>query len=250
MIDEFTITKNAMAMFHGAKIIAPYAIVTILKNDRVFSKRLFVVPADEYQEIKKLGTGNKYHSMMAKKMVLRRVLKGIFSMIGTAINEADATEIENMATAMRVDNEEEATPQKYRTTEDIGKLTEKHGGKDKFIEKCKSIGYVGTEDTKLSTLLIGLTEEKYQEFLGKLEGKKELKQPKSKPQAKKLEFYRGDKELKELSNKYGGNEEFVAICKKIGYIQTEDMRLSTLIKSLDNDEYRDFLGKLEEAKNV
>jgi len=75
-------------------------------------------------------------------------------------------------------------------------------------------------------------------------------EPQPKPQARKLQFYREDKELKELSNKYGGNKKFVSLCAKIGYLQTEDMKLSDLIKSLNDDEYQDFLKKLEEAKNV
>jgi len=72
--------------------------------------------------------------------------------------------------------------------------------------------------------------------------------PQPKPQPRKLQFYREDKELKELSEKYGGNNKFVSLCAKIGYVQTEDMKLSDLIKSLNKEEYQDFLKKLEEAK--
>lgn len=104
-IENIEIIKNSQSLIMGGEILAPYAIVSVFKDDVMITRKLFIVPNDEYKVIKAMGSGNKFATMMAYKMVYKRVLNGIFSLLGVTLNREHTKEIDRMAEDMRVDDE-------------------------------------------------------------------------------------------------------------------------------------------------
>jgi len=104
-IETINIKKNSQSLIMGGDILAPYAIVSVFKDDVMITRKLFIVPNNEYKTIKAMGSGNNFHTMMALKMVYKRVLNGIFSLLGVTLDRADIKELDRMAEDMRVDDE-------------------------------------------------------------------------------------------------------------------------------------------------
>jgi len=103
-IEDIKIVKNSKTLIMGGEILAPYAIVSVFKDDVMITRKLFIVPNDEYKAIKDMGSGNKFSTMMAYKMVYKRVLNGIYSLLGVTLDRKDTKHIDEMAENMRVDD--------------------------------------------------------------------------------------------------------------------------------------------------
>ena len=107
----------------GGEILAPYAIVSVFKDNVMITRKMFIVPNDEYKVIRAMGTGNKFNTMMAYKMVYKRVLNGIFSLLGVTLDREDAKLIDDMAKNMRVDRQiEEIELPKSKETNSMDKI--------------------------------------------------------------------------------------------------------------------------------
>jgi len=123
-IEDIKIKKNSNALIMGGDILAPYAIVSVFKDSVMITRKLFIVPNDEYIAIKNMGSGNKFQTMMAYKMVYKRVLNGIYSLLGVTLDRVDAKMIDEMAENMRVDNEKEDASEEIDTLVESEKIME------------------------------------------------------------------------------------------------------------------------------
>ncbi len=112
----------------------------------MITRKLFIVPNDEYIVIKNMGSGNKFETMMAYKMVYKRVLNGIFSLLGVTLDRDDTKDIDTMAENMRVDDETN-TPYKSYNTWSKASDQEKKEYKVEFRDICESNG-VNRDDIK------------------------------------------------------------------------------------------------------
>lgn len=72
------------------------------------------------------------------------------------------------------------------------------------------------------------------------------------PKEKKLELFRGLKELKTISSEIKNKGlNFIEECKKLGYVADKDIKLSEILMSLTDEEYKSFLEKIRKGdKNV
>ena len=122
-IEQINIKKNSQSLIMGGEILAPYAIVSVFKDNVMITRKMFIVPNDEYKVIRAMGTGNKFNTMMAYKMVYKRVLNGIFSLLGVTLDREDAKLIDDMAENMRVDRQiEEVELPKSKKTNSMDKI--------------------------------------------------------------------------------------------------------------------------------
>jgi len=114
-IEKIYIKQNSQSLVMGGNILAPYAVVTVFKDNVMITKKLFIIPNNEYLAIVKMGSGNQFKTMMAQKMVMKRVLNGIYSLLGVTLDRRDVAEVDRMGEDMRVDDriapvEEETKP--------------------------------------------------------------------------------------------------------------------------------------------
>jgi hypothetical protein len=121
-IDEVEIKKSTQTLINGGEILAPYAVVTVYKDNTMISKKLFIVPNDEYKKIVAMGRGNAFKTLMAEKSVMKRVANGIYALLGVTLDRKDAKVIDDMGEAMRVDNEETKVVEKIDTMEELKKV--------------------------------------------------------------------------------------------------------------------------------
>ena len=122
-IEEVKITKCTASLVGGVNILAPYAVVSVFKDNTLITRKLFIVPSNEYKAIKAMGSGNKFETLMAQKSVMKRVSSGIYSLLGVTLDRQDITRIDDMSEAMRVDDEEsveKSTP--IDTIEELEKI--------------------------------------------------------------------------------------------------------------------------------
>lgn len=94
LVDNIEIKRDTATMIAGNdKIVAPYAVITILSNsDSIVAKKFIVMPNNEYNvAIKQSGSVKyKYPTMMSTKMVMKRALNQVYSLLGTGIESDDA----------------------------------------------------------------------------------------------------------------------------------------------------------------
>ena len=93
LIDKVEIQRDTKTMITGGAILAPFAVISILsKRDVVIAKKFIVMPANEFTNALKQAGNVKftYPSMMATKMVMKRALTQVYSLLGTGIENDDA----------------------------------------------------------------------------------------------------------------------------------------------------------------
>ena len=161
-IDDVEIIKNPSSMVMGGEILAPYAVVSVFKDDVMVSKKLFIVPNDEYKKIVAMGTGNQFKSMMAQKMVMKRVANGIYSLLGVTLDRRDAKVIDDMGEAMRVDEEVKTVDSNDLKT--LNSLVDESEKKDELLQwiyktyKVEDINQLS--ETQIKTIVISLESKK------------------------------------------------------------------------------------------
>lgn len=107
-IDEVEIVKDQQTMVKGGTILAPYAVVTVFRNNNeIIAKKIFIIPYSEYVSIVKAGSGSSYPTMMAQKSVMKRVANSIYSLLGVAIEKEEHSldEMEERLSEPRSTNE-------------------------------------------------------------------------------------------------------------------------------------------------
>lgn len=108
--DEFKIRKNPDAMLAGNQIIASYAVVSVFKDSEKVAKKVFYVPSNEYQKIKAMASGSaNYEMTFASKVVIKRVLAGIYLLLGVTLSQDEQAVMAMLDEANRVDLEDDVT---------------------------------------------------------------------------------------------------------------------------------------------
>lgn len=120
--DEFELKKDITSAIWGnskkdnSRIVAPYAYVTTMRNNIVVGKKLFIVPNDEYSIIlnKSGGWAKQYQTTHAKKVVLKRVLDEVSSILGSKMSSDDSklmSEVRKDMFTFDISNESQPQPQ-------------------------------------------------------------------------------------------------------------------------------------------
>ena len=95
-------------MLEGGHVISSYAFVSVYKEDNKISSKLFYLPKDEYLKIKGMASGSaNYEMMFASKVVIKRVLAGIYLLLGVSLDKKQSETLVMLEEANRVDLEGE-----------------------------------------------------------------------------------------------------------------------------------------------
>jgi len=112
--DKFTIKKDLMNAVKKGIIVSSYAVVNVYRKNDLIARKVVYVPQDEYLKIKQMGN-QQYEMMLASKVVMKRVLAGIYLLLGITVDTEDDETIAMLEEANRVDleKEEEAQDDRY-----------------------------------------------------------------------------------------------------------------------------------------
>lgn len=104
--DTFTMKKDTSALLTGGQVISSYAFVSVYKENEKIATKLIYLPADEYLKIKAMAKGSAgYEMMFASKVVIKRVLAGIYLLLGVSLDDSQAETIAMLEESNRVDLE-------------------------------------------------------------------------------------------------------------------------------------------------